>query len=82
MIVSTIMSGMILPNSSLNLFHVIVYIALWKIVALIYLWGYSEPRCGALVFHFLLSMLYTFRVSFAPLKKTLLLGMVCFSCIS
>jgi hypothetical protein len=55
MIESFILSGMILPNSRLDLFLVIVYIVLCKIVALIYLWGFSKPRCGALVFHYFLS---------------------------
>jgi hypothetical protein len=73
------MSGMILPKYSLSLFHALVYIVLCKIVALIYLWGYSEPRCGALVFYYLSSELHTFRGSFAPCSKNLLLDIVCFS---
>jgi hypothetical protein len=42
MIESFILSGMILPNSSLNLFLVIVYIVLCKIVALIYFVGFLQ----------------------------------------
>jgi hypothetical protein len=73
MIESTITNGMILPNSSLNLFHVIKHF-LW----LLYLWGFSEPKYGALAFQFPFYRMHTFRANFAPCSKKLVARLISF----
>jgi hypothetical protein len=78
MIESTIMNGMILPNSSLNLFHVIKHFFCGS-----YICGVS-PKLNMVLLHFISLFIGCTHLGGALLlvQKNLLLGLLHFSCKS